>query len=120
MCECVCAKYLLTYNLNVITVKLFLGSLILKVPGGLKSQQTLTTWDFLFYGPFKGGYFSSVDLKIGVCVRLQEATLLTGGKKCRVLVEKLLGQQFGVCLWEVSINGGSTVLLNLDLVCFYI
>ena len=27
---------------------------------------------------------------------------LTGGLKCRVLVEKLPGLQFGVCFWEVS------------------
>ena len=35
---------------------------------------------FLFYCPFKGGYFSSVDLEMGVHVRLQEvsACLLTG------------------------------------------
>ena len=31
------------------------------------------------------------------------------GLNCRVLVEKLLGQQFGVCLREVSVSRGSTV-----------
>ena len=29
---------------------------------------------------------------------------LTRGLNCRVLVEKLLGPQFGVCLWEVSVG----------------
>ena len=36
-----------------------------------------------------------VELGMGVPVRLREV-LLTGGKKCRVLVEKLPGPQFGV------------------------
>ena len=29
---------------------------------------------FLFHCPFKGGYFSSVDLEIGVCARLREVS----------------------------------------------
>ena len=40
----------------------------LKVSGGLKSQQTLTAW------PFYQGYFRSVDLEMGVWVRLREVS----------------------------------------------
>ena len=56
------------------TLKLFLRSLFLKVPGGLKSQQTLTTWPLLFHCLFKGCYFSSVDLEMGVRVHLREVS----------------------------------------------
>ena len=37
---------------------------------------------------------------------------LTGGEKCRVLVDKLPGPQFGVCLRVVSVSGGSTVFVQ--------
>ena len=57
---------------NVITLKLFLRSLILRVPGGLKSQETLTAGHFLFHYTFIGGYFRSVDLEMGVHVCLRE------------------------------------------------
>ena len=54
-----------------------------------------------------GGYFSSVDLEMGVRVRLREA------RKCRALVEKSPGPKFGVRLREVSVSGGSTVSLKV-------
>ena len=47
----------------------------LKVPVGLKSQQTLADWQFFFFFcPLKGGYFSSVDLEMGVCIHIQEVS----------------------------------------------
>ena len=57
-------------------LQLFLvRSLTLKVPGGLKTQQALTAWpDSLLHCPFKGGYFSSVDLEMGVHVLLREVS----------------------------------------------
>ena len=64
---------------------------------------------FLFHCPFKGGYYSSVDLEMGVHIRLQEVS--THERiKCRVLVEKLPGPKFAVRLWEVSISRVFTVL----------
>ena len=57
---------------------------------------------FLFYcSPFKERYFSSVDLEMGVHVRVREMSTYRR-LKCRVLEEKLPRPQFGVCLWEVS------------------
>ena len=44
-----------------------------KVIGGRGSQQTGSELGhFLFYSPFKGAYCSSMDLEMGVCVRLRE------------------------------------------------
>ena len=59
---------------NVITVKIVPKKSHLKVPGGLKSQQTLTAWPFPVYCPFMGGYFSSVDYEMGLCVCLREVS----------------------------------------------
>ena len=50
---------------------------------------------FLSHCPFKGGYFSSVDLKECACP-------FTGDYTCEVLVEKLPGPQFGFrFIWEM-------------------
>ena len=57
---------------------------------------------FIIYcSPFKEHHFSSVDLEMGVCVRVREMSTYRR-LKCRVLEEKLPRPQFGVCLWEVS------------------
>ena len=54
----------------------------------LKASQRSQLGHFLFYCPFKGGHFSSVDLEMGVHLRLREVSAY-GRQKCRVLVEKL-------------------------------
>ena len=58
--------------------------------------------------------FSFVLETVGVRIRLREASAygrLSGGKKCRALVEKLPGPQLaiGIRLRDVSVRGGSTV-----------
>ena len=73
-----------------------------KVPGELKSQQTLTAWPF---------FSSTVCLREVILALLPlkwayacayERCPFTGGKKARVLGEKLPGQQLGVRLREVK------------------
>ena len=77
-----------------------LRSLIRKL---LVEKQTLTAWPF------------SLPLSLALWISkwgsasANERCLLTGGLKCRVLVEKLPGPQFGIRLREVSVSGGSTV-----------
>ena len=56
------------------TLKLFLTSLILKVPGELKASKLSQLGHFLFHCPFKGGYFSPLDLEMSVRVRIQEVS----------------------------------------------
>ena len=54
----------------------------------------------------------------GVClweVSTYERCPFTGGFKCRVLVEKLLGPQFGVHLWEVSAYGRCPLMRGVHL-----
>ena len=66
---------------------------------------------FLFYYPIKGGYLSPMDPGMGVHIYLRE--MLAYGKVKNIEFQKLPGQQFGVCLREVSVSGGSTVLYLL-------
>ena len=94
--ECVCA-----------TQKLFLRSLILKVPGGLKSQQTLTTLPFCL--PVR---LSEVILALGtskwVFASAYERVVLLREVRNVEFSRELSGLQFGVRLWEVSVSGDST------------
>ena len=53
-------------------LKLFFGSLTCKLLVDLKASKLTQLGHFLFYCPFKGGYFSSVDLEMVVRVRLRE------------------------------------------------
>lgn len=59
----------------------------LKVTGGPKATKPFSG-SFPFYRPFKGDYFSSMDLEIVVHVRLK-------GVKNVDLLDKLSGPQFG-------------------------
>ena len=62
-------KFLLTAK-NVITVTLFSFE---SYWWTLKPENSFSQLGhFLFYFPFKGGNFTSVDLEIGVCVCLRE------------------------------------------------
>ena len=64
------AKFLLTHQ-SAITVKLFLVRLIGKLLVDFKARKLSQLGYFLFQCPFKGGYFSSVVLEMGVSVRLR-------------------------------------------------
>ena len=58
---------------------------------------------FLFYCPFKGRYFSSVDLKMGVHIRMSSFRRENARTKVWCL---LMGD---VHLQEVSVSGGLTL-----------
>ena len=64
-------KFLLI-NQNVTTIKLSLRSLIGKFLVDFKARKLPQHGHFSFYCPLMGGYFSSVDLEMGVRVRLRE------------------------------------------------
>ena len=59
---------------NLITVTVFLRGLTWKSLMDFKASELSQLGYFLFYCPFMGGHFSSVDLKIGVCIHLQEVS----------------------------------------------
>ena len=59
---------------NVIMLELFLTSLIWKLLVDFKACKLSQLRHFLFYCPFKGGYFRPVDLEMGVQVGLQEVS----------------------------------------------
>ena len=50
---------------------MFLSSLTWKLLVDVKASKLSQLGYFLFYCPFKGGYFSSLDLEMGVRVCLQ-------------------------------------------------
>ena len=79
---------------NVIRVKLFLRSIILKVPGGLKSQPTQTDW------PFSILLFSSVDLEMDVQVRLPEVSA-----SGRLKMSSISSETPGTAVW-CPLTGG--------------
>ena len=56
---------------DVIKIKLFQRSLIWKYLLDFEASKFSQGDQFLVCCPFKGGYFSPVDLEMGVCVCLQ-------------------------------------------------
>ena len=96
-------------------MKLFQRSFILKVPGGPKSQKTLTDWPFSLLL----SVFSSVDLEVGVRVCLREVSAygrLEMSSFSREIAGKTIWCPFmgGVRSREVSVSGGSTVFQALS------
>ena len=62
---------------NIIWVKV--SSLIVPVDLIIKTSKLSRVGLFLFYCPFNGGYFSAVDLEMGVRILLREVSV-KGGK----------------------------------------
>ena len=87
----------------------------MKVPGGPKSQKTLTDWPFSLLL----SVFSSVDLEVGVRVCLREVSAygrLEMSSFSREIAGKAIWCPFmgGVRSREVSVSGGSTVFSSVE------
>ena len=86
----------------------------------LKASKLSQLGHFLFHCPFKGGYFSSVNLEMVVRVRLREVSAY-GRLEMWSFGREIVGTavwcplNYGRCplTGDVPVSGGSTVLLYI-------